>query len=162
MFINIHHKVPVVAFHSITYPVLLAHLSLKADRWAYSVGRLRRPSSTLFKHLLLRNGLAVKVKFHMDPRWDGGKTVCSNGPGHMTKMAATPICGKNLKKSSSPELKGQWPWKLVCSIRSSSTTKFVQMMILSWPWPILWQGQIWSLILLYGKKVKKWIFQKLF
>ena len=27
-----------------------------------------------------------------------------NGPGHMTKMATVPIYGKNLKKSSSPEL----------------------------------------------------------
>ena len=27
----------------------------------------------------------------------------SNGPGHMTKMAAMLIYGKNLKKSSSPE-----------------------------------------------------------
>ena len=29
-----------------------------------------------------------------------GTNVCSNGPGHMTKMAAMPIYGKNLKKSS--------------------------------------------------------------
>ena len=28
----------------------------------------------------------------------GGKKVCINGPGHMTKMAAMPIYGKNLKK----------------------------------------------------------------
>ena len=28
------------------------------------------------------------------------------------------------------------------------------MMTLSWPWPILRQGQIWSIMLLYGKKVK--------
>ena len=35
------------------------------------------------------------------------------------------------------------------------------MMTLGWPWPILRQGQIWSLMLLYGKKVKQWIFQKL-
>ena len=27
-----------------------------------------------------------------------GTKVCSNGPGHMTKMAAMPIYGKNLKK----------------------------------------------------------------
>ena len=27
---------------------------------------------------------------------DGGTKVCSNGPGHMTKMAAMPIYGKNL------------------------------------------------------------------
>ena len=29
-----------------------------------------------------------------------------NGHGHMTKMAAMPIYGKNLKRSSSPEPKG--------------------------------------------------------
>ena len=60
----------------------------------------------------------------MEPPWDGGMKVCSNGPGYMTKMAATPIYGKNLKKSSSPEPNGQWPWKLVCSIGCWSTTKF--------------------------------------
>ena len=89
----------------------------------------------------------------MEPPWDGGTKVCSNGQGHMTKMAATPIYGKNLKKSSPPEPKGRWPWKLVCSIECSSTTS-VQMMTLSWPWPILRQGHIWSLMLLYGKKGK--------
>ena len=40
----------------------------------------------------------IKVKFHMEPPWDGGTKVCSTGPGHMTKMAAMPIYGKNLKK----------------------------------------------------------------
>ena len=34
----------------------------------------------------------------MDPPWDGGTKVCSNGPGHMNKMAAMPINGKNMKK----------------------------------------------------------------
>ena len=34
----------------------------------------------------------------MESPWDGGTKVCSNGPGHMTKMAAMPIYGKNLKK----------------------------------------------------------------
>ena len=33
----------------------------------------------------------------MEPPWDGGTKVCSNGPGHMTKMATMPIYGKNLK-----------------------------------------------------------------
>ena len=33
--------------------------------------------------------------------------------------------------------KGRWPWKLVCSIGCSNTTKFVQIMTLGWPWPIL-------------------------
>ena len=115
----------------------------------------------IFKHLLLRNHWLIEVKFHVEPPWDGGTKVCSNGPGHMTKMAAMPIYGKNLKKSSSPEPKGRWPWILVCNIGCSSTTKFVQMMTLGWPWPILRQGQIWSLMLLHGKKVKQLIFQKL-
>ena len=38
--------------------------------------------------------------------WDGGTKVCSNGHGHMIKMATMPIYGKNLKKSSSLEPKG--------------------------------------------------------
>ena len=33
----------------------------------------------------------------MESPWDGRTKVCSNGPGHMTKMAAMPIYGKNLK-----------------------------------------------------------------
>ena len=35
----------------------------------------------------------------LQDHWSSG----INGPGHMTKMAAMPIYGKNLKKSSSPE-----------------------------------------------------------
>ena len=49
----------------------------------------------------------IEAKFHMELPWDGGTEVYSNGTGHMTKMAAMPIYGKNLKTSSSPEPKGQ-------------------------------------------------------
>ena len=35
----------------------------------------------------------------MELLWDGGLNVCSNGPGHMTKMATMPIYGKNFKKN---------------------------------------------------------------
>ena len=38
--------------------------------------------------------------------------------------------------------------------------KFAQMMILGWRWPILRQGQIWSFMFLYEKKVKQWIKKK--
>ena len=96
----------------------------------------------------------IEAKFHVQPPWDRWMKVCSNGLCHLTSMAAMPIYGKNLQKSSSLEPKSQWPWRLVCSIGYSSTSKFVQMMTLSWPWPILRQGQIWSIMLLYGKKVK--------
>ena len=96
----------------------------------------------------------IEAKFHMELLWDGGMKFYSNGPGHMTNMAAMPIYGKNLKKSSPLEPKGWWHWKLLCSIGYRSTTKFVQKMTWAWPWPMLWQGQIWSLILLFGEKSK--------
>ena len=138
----------------------------KAHWWAYRI--CRRPSSVVVvrrcPHSLnifsSETTGPVKVKFHMELLWDGGTKVCSNGPGHMTKLAATPIHDKNLKQSS-PEPKGRWPWYLVCSIGCLSTTKFVQTLTPGWLWPILRQCQIWSLMLLFGKKVKQWIFQKL-
>ena len=39
----------------------------------------------------------IETKFHMEPPWEGGTKVCSNSPGHMTKMATMPIYGKTLK-----------------------------------------------------------------
>ena len=46
-----------------------------------------------------------------------------------------PYIVKTLKKSLSPEPEGRWPWDLVCSIGGVGPTKFVQIMILGWPWP---------------------------
>ena len=34
----------------------------------------------------------------MDPPWDGEMNVCSNGSGHLTKIASMPIYGKTIKK----------------------------------------------------------------
>ena len=69
--------------------------------------------------------LPIKAKFYVEPLWEGGTKVCINGPGHMTKVAAMPIYGKNLGKSSSPEPEVLWSWNLACSIGDSSSTKFV-------------------------------------
>ena len=33
----------------------------------------------------------IEVKFHVEHPWDGGMKVCSQGPGHITKMAQMPI-----------------------------------------------------------------------
>ena len=46
-----------------------------------------------------------------------------------------PYMVKTLQKSSSPEPEGRWPWDLIYSIGVVGPTKFVQMMILGWPWP---------------------------
>ena len=138
--------------------IIISSPKPKAHWWAYRLGR--PPSVIHTLNISSETTGPIKVVFHMELLWDGGTKVWSNGPGHLTKMAAMPIYGKNLKKSSL-EPKGWWPWNLVCIIGCSSTIKFIQMMTLCWPWPILRQGQIWSLILLYGKKLKQWIFQKL-
>ena len=50
------------------------------------------------------------------PPWDRGTKSCSNGQGHMTKMATMPIYGKNHWKYFSLDLKGRWPWNLIHSI----------------------------------------------
>ena len=47
----------------------------------------------------------MKAKFHVELPWEGGTKVCINGLGHINKMAATPIYGKNLKMSSSSDSK---------------------------------------------------------
>ena len=73
--------------------------------------RRRRPStfSNIFSS---ETAWPIKAKFYVEPPWEGGTKVCINGPGHMTKMAAMPIYGKNLKKSSSPEPGGPISLKL--------------------------------------------------
>ena len=62
----------------------------------------------------------------MESPWDGGTKVCSNGPGHMTKMAAMSIYSKNLKKSSSLKPKGRRPWNLGARVLLS--------LFKWWPW----------------------------
>ena len=72
------------------------------------VSGVRRPSSvrrpsTFTKDFSSETTGPISIKFHMQPLDRGGKKVCIFRLGHMTKMAAMPIYGKNLKKSSSPE-----------------------------------------------------------
>ena len=49
---------------------------------------------------------------------------------HMTKMAATPIYGKNPSKFSSPEPEDRFPRKLVCRIGDSCISQYTKMMTL--------------------------------
>ena len=66
----------------------------------------------------------------MERLCERGTKICSNGSGHMTKMAAMPIYGKNLKKSSSPEPKGRWDGTTnVCSNGPGHMTKMAAMSI---------------------------------
>ena len=100
----------------------LAHLSqrLIGDLIVYPVSLSLSSSSTIFKHLLLRNRLANQSKMLCGASLGRGIKVCINGPGHVTKMAATPIYGKNIYNSSPPEPVDRFPRNFVCSIGDSS------------------------------------------
>ena len=116
--------------------------------------------SNIFKRLFFRNRYAKWSQISCGACMNlENESLFEYGPGHMTNMAVMPIYGKNLKKSSILcNLKSRWPWNLVCRLGHWS---LFQMMTLGWPWPILRQGQIWSPMLLYWRKVKQWIFLKL-
>ena len=58
---------------------------------------VRRPS-TISNIFSSETAWPIKAKFYVEPPWEGGTKVYINGPGHLTKMAATPIYGKNPSK----------------------------------------------------------------
>ena len=76
----------------------LAHLSqrligeLTGNSWSGV-----RPSLTI-SNIFSKTACLIKAKFYVEPPWVGGTKVCSRHLGHMTKMAATPIYGKNPSK----------------------------------------------------------------
>ena len=59
----------------------------------------RRPSvRPPFSKIFSETNWPIIAKFYVKPPWEGGTKVYINGPGHMTKMAAMPIYGKNPSK----------------------------------------------------------------
>ena len=86
---------------SAPYPVpfcLFSSPEPKAYWWAY---RIDGPPSSVCRPSVCRphtfnifsseTAWPIKVNFRMEPPCDRGTNVCSNGPGHMTKMAAMPV-----------------------------------------------------------------------
>ena len=57
---------------------------------------VRRPQCS--KIFFSETAWPIRAKFYGEPPWVGGTKVCSRHLGHMTKMAATPIYGKNPSK----------------------------------------------------------------
>ena len=65
--------------------------------YPYSSVRCRRCCRCQqYLNISSETALPIKAKFYVEPPWEGGTKVYMNGPGHMTKMAAMPIYGKNL------------------------------------------------------------------
>ena len=127
----------------------------KVQWWAYSIV----PHTSTFSNIFpSETSGPVEAKSYVEPPWDGGTK--SLFKWSLVTWPRWPPCPYMVKIFSGTK-KADDIENLVCSIGCMSTTKFIQMMTLDWPWPILWQGQIWSVMLSYGKKVKQWIFQKL-
>ena len=79
---------------------LLAHLSrrLKGELIVYPCSGGRPSVATISKIFFSETARPIKLKFYVEPSWLGGMKVCSQDLGHMTKMAAMPIYGKNPSK----------------------------------------------------------------
>ena len=78
--------------------LFLAHLSrrLIGELIVYQGSGVVRPQfSNVFSS---ETAWPIKAKIYVEPPWEGGTKVYINGPGHMTKMAAMPIYGKNPSK----------------------------------------------------------------
>ena len=57
---------------------------------------VRRCPSTISNVFSSETAWPIKAKLYVEPLWEGGMKVYIIGQGHMTKMAAMPIYGKNL------------------------------------------------------------------
>ena len=85
---------------------LLAHLSrrLIGELIVYPWSGVRRTSSVRRRRPQYSNiffsetAWLIKAKFYVEPPWEGGTIFCSRHLGHMTKMTAKPIYGKNPSK----------------------------------------------------------------
>ena len=81
----------------------LAHLSrrLIGELTGYSWSSVR-PSFSVRRSqcskIFSETAGPIKAKFYVEPPWVGGTKVCLQHLGYMTKMAATPIYGKNPSK----------------------------------------------------------------
>ena len=57
--------------------------------------------------------------------------IYTNELGHMIKMAAMPIYGKKLKKSSSPEAIDRWSWNLYVALSMQLLPRLFKL------WPLV-------------------------
>ena len=85
------------------FSFFLAHLSrrLIGELIVYQWSAVRRPSvvhrrrRSQCSKIFSETAGPIKVEFYVEPPWVGGTIFCSRHLGNMTKMAATPIYGKN-------------------------------------------------------------------
>ena len=117
--------------------------------------------STFSNFFSLETAWPNEARFHVEPPWDRGTKVYSNGPGCKINTAAMPIYGKNLKKIFFSGTKRPMTMKLGMQRR---VLKYYQVCLNDDPGLTLIYFKARSNLVpyvLYGEKVKQWIFQKL-
>ena len=74
----------------------------------------------LLSNICCKAARPIEAKFHVELLWVGKVKVCSNGPGHVTKMATMPINGKNPLKVFSKTRKADYlrTWYTVAGTRA--------------------------------------------
>ena len=101
--------VKLVVYNKKKIQMFLAHLSRRLSGELIGYPWIRRPSSasasvvvrrpfTFSNNFSSETAWPIKAKFYVELPWEGGTKVYINSPGHMTKMAAMPIYGKNPSK----------------------------------------------------------------
>ena len=90
----------------------------------------------------------IKAKFYVEPPWVRGTKFCSQHVGHMTKMVATPIYGKN-PSNFFAGTGGLISTHLVCIMKiSPCKTLHLPCLILVQPWktsPDDWKIVDWDI-----------------
>ena len=107
----------------------LAHLSprLIGELIVYPCSGVRRrrcrrsPFSNIFSS---ETAWPIKAKFLVALPLEGGRTVCINGLGHMTKMAAMPIYGKTFENL----LLQNWKSYDLETLHASLGTQYLQIL----------------------------------
>ena len=90
----------------------------------------------------------------MKTPYDRLAKIYANCIGHMIKMATTPIYGKYLFLWNQ-KANGLGTWYVALGMWALGYVRFAQMLNLCWPWPTLWQDQIWFLMHFYMGKILK-------
>ena len=136
-------------------------MRLYGHGWAYSIGGLRRPHSSNIFSSETAGPMISKPNFIWSLH-EMGEREYIRGLGHMTKMAATPIYGKNPLKIFFSRPKGPMSLGLGMQNWGLVPNKFIQMMALGWPWPffrtrsnLLSYAFIWENIHFFRKNVGK-------
>ena len=88
------------------------------------LGPRSKSAPTPGQYNIFSSETALSIKFYVKYLWEEETNVYINDPGPMTKIAAMPIYGKTLQKSSSQEPFDQFQQNTKCRVDDDSITMY--------------------------------------